>query len=152
MSTKHSDVKYIKNRGMVLVSLFWNVKEEKLVGLEKAMQGTEWFDNNVSGGFTYNDFSNVTKKDIKHMICECKVIVNKHSYYIYSQNEKIYITKIKSNHFEESYNLKFDNQQKLFYTDWIIDLQYKLKYNNVKVDDYFFYDLIINYNKYYLVR
>ena len=149
MSKTASDIKYISSRGIVLHSLFWKVEKEKLQGLEKAMQGTAWFENNVEGGFTYNDFSNVEKKSIKHMRCLAQVIVQRKQYYIYENNSTYYISKIKSNKFPEKYDLQYDNAQRLFYSDWILELQSYLKYDSVKVEDYFFYDLIINYKKYY---
>ena len=151
MSATESELKYIRDRGIVLHSLFWNVKQENLTGLEKAMIGTKWFDNNVKGGFTYNDFSNIQKNNLRHMSCVLRLIYNSHDYYLYSNNGIYYFSKSKSNRYMFKYDLTFDNDQRAFYIDYVIDLQYKTTYNKVKYEDYAIYDLILNYKKFYVV-
>ena len=151
MSDEVSEVKYLKERGIVLHSLFWKVDRTKLSGLEKAMLGTKWFDNNVIGGFTYNDFSNVRKNDIKHMQCALRLRWNNHEYFLYHNNGTYYFAKSKSNNFPITYDLTFDNDQRRFYLDKVIDLQYHTAYNKVKYEDYAVYDLIMNYKKFYKV-
>lgn len=152
MSSTTSDLKYVKNRGIVLHSLFWNVEKKKLQGLDKAMYGTKWFENNVQGGFTYNDFSNVKKSDLKHMTCKFKLIYNGKNYFLYENNNKYYFSSSRSNNYEGVYDLTFDNDQRKFYLDWVIDLQNYCTYDKVKFESYDLYDLIINYKKFYKIQ
>ena len=139
MSAVTSEIKYIKKRGIVLHSLFWEIDEKKLDGLDKAMVGTKWFENNVKGGFTYNDFSNVKKNNLKYMACRFRLNYNGKSAYLYENNSKFYFSTSRSNNYECIY-------------DWVIDLQYYCTYNKIKFESYDLYDLIINYKKFYKVQ
>lgn len=151
MKSQVSEIKYVKERGIVLHSLFWVVDEKKLTGLEKAMQGTKWFESNVKGGFVYNDFSNVKRHNLKYMQCIFRLNWNNHFYYCYQNNDNYYFSTSKSNKFQRSYDLTFDNDQRRFYLDYVIDLEYHTRYNKVKYENYAIYDLIINYKKFYKV-
>ena len=152
MSAVTSEIKYIKKRGIVLHSLFWEIDEKKLDGLDKAMVGTKWFENNVKGGFTYNDFSNVKKNNLKYMACRFRLNYNGKSAYLYENNSKFYFSTSRSNNYECIYDLTYDNDQRKFYLDWVIDLQYYCTYNKIKFESYDLYDLIINYKKFYKVQ
>lgn len=153
MNPEITEIKYLKNRGIVLWSLFWDVNMEKLDGLDKAMIGTKWFDANVKGGFAYNDFSNVIPKySIKGMKCRFRLNVGSRSYYYYfNDNGMGYFGTQKSNKYERIYNLDKDNDVSAFYRDVVLDIAYKTSYNKIKYCDYASYDLIINYKKYYKV-
>ena len=152
MSDTHSDIKYLKDRGIVLHSLFWDVKEDELDGLDKAMIGTQWFENNVRGGFTYNDMSNVRPNQIKNMQCVVRFKFKNHYYYIYNNNGNDYVSTSKANKFLRMYDLNFENHQKKFYFDEVLDLQNACINGRLKVIDYQIYDLIMNYKNYYNVR
>ena len=151
MSNSVSELKYLKDRGIVLHSLFWNVDEAKLSGLDKAMIGTKWYEANVKGGFVYNDFSNVAKSGLRYMSCLFRLIYNNKAYYCYANNGQYYFSLSKSNKFSVSYDLSFDNDQRAFYHDHVIDFEYRTRYNKVKYETYAIYDLIINYKKFFKI-
>lgn len=152
MSNCKSEIKYIKKRGIVINSLFWDVDYSNLQGLELAMQGTKWFENNVVGGFTYNDFSNVKKNNLKYMQCLAKVKYNKKTFYIYNHASRYYLSLSRSNKYTNMFNLDLENQQKRFYLDYVLDLQDACINDKLNCEEYELYDLIINYKKYYNVR
>ena len=124
------------------------ITEEEKDGIYKGMYGTSWFKKSFEGEFANNDFSNVTKRTLK----KCSGYIHLH----YKNNDYyIYMNKDNGNYYMCSkpircmfdFNLNRENEQKLFYSDYGIDLRLSCIEERMKFEKYSMYDLIVNYRK-----
>lgn len=120
------------------------------MGIYKAMKNTAWGDIAFSGSFANNDFSNVAKNNLKNYKCMIHLIYKRKDIYLYlnPNNGRWHFTPSKNKYLLE-YNLDRENDQKRFYQEYGIDIRFACIENRVTFDKYSYYDLFINYKKYF---
>lgn len=115
-----------------------------------AMSGTAWARSSIDNEFAYDDFSSVKKLSIKKMRPFVSIIYQRKQYYCYGDDERFYFTDVKCNTNNiETYNLDRENDQKLFFVNYCIDLREACVRNCMSFRTYTLYDLIVNYRKYF---
>ena len=126
------------------------ITEAEEDGIYEGMKGTAWWDKAFGGYFSGNDFSNVSKRSIRRSIPLIHVIYRKHDYYIYYNEEKgrYYMCSVPAR-CQYEYNLDRENEQKKFWSDFVVDLREACVNEQFKFEKYSMYDLIINYRKYF---
>lgn len=120
------------------------------MGIYAAMKNTAWGDVAFSGTFANNDFSNVSKSNLKQFQCLIHLIYRRKDIYIYlnPNNGLLHFTSSK-NKARYTYDLDRENDQKRFYNEFGIDIRLACIENRVTFDKYSYYDLFINYKKYF---
>lgn len=126
-------------------------EEEMKNPIYKAMRGTKWERMSLYNDFSYNDFTNVTRKSLKGMSCYCSVKHKEKTYYVYVGDSGYYMTYKKSNNPTFVFDLNLENDQKLFYQEVVITLRQECIEDNMKFETYEMYDLIVNYKDFYKV-
>ena len=145
---------YISDRGILIHLLDDNVafrEKESQSAIYKAMKDTKWGSMALNNDFAYDDTSNITKMSIKGMRPMYSIIYKGKEYTLYSGNGCKYFTDSRSNKTIPVYNLDFENDQKRFYIDRVIDLRSDCIDGYVKFKYYTLYDLVINYKSFYKV-
>lgn len=121
---------------------------EVKTGIEKHMEGTQWGDMAFSGHFSYNDFSCIGRTSLKGYRPVCSISYKRDNYYIYVKDNQYYMTHSKHNS-DKIYNLNRENDQKLFYIDYDLDLREACINDCMIFETYTMYDLIVNYKKFF---
>lgn len=114
----------------------------------KAMAGTAWAKMALDNDFGFNDFSNVGIINLKHCKPYVSFTFKNKKYYIYV-NDETGIFQVTLKQFTkqvEHYDLKLENDQKLFY-DIVVMLKVACAEHRVIFEDYSLYDLFMNYSK-----
>ena len=115
-----------------------------------AMAGTAWARSSIDNEFAYDDFSMVKKCSVKKMRPFLKIIYQRKEYWCYGNDEKYHFCTIPTNVSGlDTYNLDRENDQKLFYLHYVIDLREACVNNNMTFSSYTLYDMIVNYKKYF---
>lgn len=125
--------------------------DDEKSGMELVMAGTAYAAKAYEGQFASNDFTNIQELSLKRMRCLYHIHYRrKNDAYIYLHPEKglYYMTDIKGPYIE-SFNLDRENQQKKFYYDHVLDLREACIDDRMRFRKYSYYDLIINYSKFY---
>lgn len=155
MQARQIDKYYDEERGIFFHHIgsneFPSSTDGKLHGLAKVMKGTAWYDKSVEGFFSKNDFSNVLDMSLKHMRCMYHLHYRrKNDVYIYLNKHTgvYYFSPVKGQPMM-SYDLDLENQQKKFFLEHGIDLRNYTIQDRVKYKKYSYYDLIMNYKKFY---
>lgn len=144
--------RYIEDRCIFLRHINADIidNEYKSMGIYKAMAGTAWGDIAFTGSFSNNDFSNVNKSNLRSYRCIIHLIYRRKDIYIYrhTNNGRYHFSssKNKSLYF---YDLDRENDQKRFYQEFGIDIRLACIENRVTFDKYSYYDMFINYKKYF---
>lgn len=154
MQASGQNILYDETRGI----LFHHITDEELprTDLElhdmyRVMKGTAWADKSFGGQFSGNDFSAVKKLSLKHMRCLYHLHYRRlNNAYIYLNNKdgSFYMSSIPGRYIT-SYDLDRENQQKKFYFDHVLDLREACINDRFLFEKYSYYDLIINYTKFY---
>lgn len=125
---------------------------DKDSGIAKAMKGTRWAATELEGEFGYDDFSNIKKMSLKGMrpFIHLHYFQTKDAYiYVRDWDGLYYMTYSPSRHFELSYDLDKENDQKRFWLEQGIDLRMTCICDNMRFLKYSMYDLIINFKNYF---
>ena len=148
------NIYYDAERGI----LFHHITSEELPQTElelhdmyRVMNGTAWAEKSFGGQFSQNDFSAVKKLPMKHMRCMYHLKYRRrNNAYIYISNKtgQFYMCS-KPGNYIASYDLDRENQQKKFYFDHLLRLREQCINDNFAFEKYSYYDLIINYTKFY---
>lgn len=145
--------RYIEERGIFLrhINSAAIDNDFEKMGIYKAMANTAWGDVAFGGSFAYNDFSNVAKSNLKGYKPLIHIIYKRKDIYIYlnPDNGYYHFTTSKSNKTLYDFNLDRENDQKRFYQQFGIDIRLACIDNHVTFQKYSFYDLFINYKKYF---
>ena len=139
---------YNEYRGLVIHLLPEAEEDEEKVkpGIQRLMEKTRWGASSFGGHFSYNDFTALGKEKLKGHKCILKIKLREREFYLYKNLNKYFLSEIKGQCSIE-YNLNRENQQKLFWQDWGVDLRQAAIEDMVKFGCYTAYDLIINYKK-----
>ena len=145
---------YIEERGILLHHITPEecpVIEAEQKGIYKGMAGTAWAEKVFEGRFTNNDFSNVRKKkSLKGYSCLYAVRHKRKWLYIYKNKnaEDWYICSspcsapFKFDLSRENEQVRFYEEVRPFLYDACID-------DRMKFEKYSYYDLLINFKKFY---
>lgn len=127
------------------------MQDIELQDMATVMKGTAWADKAYGGMFSNNDFSAVMKKPIKHLRClyHLKYRRNNNAYIYLSNKDGTYYMTSRPGHYIQSYDLDRENQQKKFYFDHVLQLREACINDRFQFEKYSYYDLIINYTKFY---
>lgn len=126
------------------------VTEAELNGMRKVMKGTAWASKAYEGEFSSNDFTNVCEMSLKGMRCMYHIHYRRvNDAYIYINHKGIYyMTNVKGQAMF-TYDLDRENEQKKFFIKHVIDLRQACINDRMKFRRYSYYDLIINFTKFY---
>ena len=142
---------YIEKRGIMLHHITNDevpIEEDEKQDIYMGMEGTSWWEKTFLGQFVHNDFTNILSRSIKRSKPLIAVLYKTHWYYIYfSENKGTYYMCKKEAKARQTYNLNRENEQKLFYYEWVLDLREACIEERFKFEEYTMYDLIINYKK-----
>ena len=140
--------RYIEDRGILLHHVNEiEIEESEKGSMYKAMAGTSWHRKSFGGEFSKNDFSNIDNIVIRKYVPIMECFYKESAFYIYQKDLDYYICKQRSNRCAKSMNLNRDNDIRLFYAKYCIDIQEACMNGHVKFSDYSLYDLIMNYSK-----
>ena len=126
--------------------------EAELNDMYRVMKGTAWADKSFGGIFSKNDFSAVNPAmSLKHMRClyHLKYRRKNHAYIYISNKTGVYYMTARPGSAIQEYDLDRENQQKKFYFDHGIQLREACINDRFYFEKYSYYDLIINYTKFY---
>ena len=154
MEAKQIHKFYDADRGI----FFHHISDEDVPMLEtekrdmyRVMKGTAWADKSFGGQFSGNDFSNVCELSLKGMRCMYHLKYRRHNHaYIYYHPQKgmWYMTDVKGKAIDD-YDLDRENEQKRFWIKVGYDMKDRCIRDLMKFKKYSYYDLIINYQKFY---
>lgn len=152
MNVNGIDKYYDSERGIFLHHI--NAEEIKdnfdQMGIYKAMKDTDWGEVAFSGTFANNDFSNVSRNNLKRYKCMIHLIYRRKDIYLYlNQDTGQWHFSGSRNKAVLEYNLDRENDQKRFYQEYGIDIRLACIENRVTFDKYSYYDMFINYKKYF---
>jgi hypothetical protein len=127
------------------------MQDVELQDMYQVMQGTAWAEKSFGGMFSSNDFSAVKKQSLKHMRCLYHLKYRRqNNAYIYLSNKTgCYYMSSHPGSYIQSYDLDRENQQKKFYFDHVLQLREACIEDRFLFERYSYYDLIINYTKFY---
>ena len=152
MNNAGVDSDYIKERGIFLRHI--NAEEIdndfEEMGIFKAMNNTAWGEIAFQGNFANNDFSNVSRCNLKNYKPLIKITYKRKDIFIYyNPNNGFYHFTASKNKTIYEYDLSRENDQKRFYGEHGIEIRLACIENHVTFDKYSYYDLFINYKKYF---
>lgn len=128
------------------------ITEEEQVGIYKGMYGTDWFRKSFEGEFSNNDFTNVTRRTLKKRSGFIHLHYKNNDYYIYlnKDNGNYYMCSHPTRCMFD-FDLNRENEQKLFWMQYGVDLRISCIEERMKFEKYTMYDLIVNYKKFFNV-
>ena len=121
-------------------------------GIYAGMYGTAWWAKSFEGGFAHNDFTNIAKRTLKRSKGYIHLHHKTHDSYIYLNTDTgMYYMTSTPTKCMFSFDLNRENEQKLFWSQYGVDLRYSCIEEKMKFEKYSMYDLIVNYKKFYAV-
>lgn len=153
MQVMGEELHYINDRG-ILIHIIKDNKAFKDKEYEspiyKAMGQTAWGQMAFENVFAYNDLTSVNKKNLKGYKPLVTIQYKRDYFYCYIKEGNYYFTKSKNNK-AKVYNLNRENDQKLFYFDYVVDIREACIEGKAIFETYTMYDLIINYKKFFVL-
>lgn len=154
MCAAGQNILYNEERGILfhhITDKDFPLQEIELHDMYRVMKGTAWADKSFGGQFSGNDFSSVVKKSLKHYRCLYRLKYRRQNVaYIYLSNKdgSYYMCSTPGKYLAD-YDLDRENQQKKFYFDHVLQLREACINDRFQFEKYSYYDLIINYTKFY---
>ena len=154
MCATGQNILYNEERGILfhhITDKDFPLQEIELHDMYRVMKGTAWADKSFGGQFSGNDFSSVVKKSLKHYRCLYRLKYRRQNVaYIYLSNKdgSYYMCSTPGKYLAD-YDLDRENQQKKFYFDHVLQLREACINDRFQFEKYSYYDLIINYTKFY---
>lgn len=146
---------YLEERGIFIHKLR-NSEDFNAVEMNdpvyKGMKDTAWGQMAFENHFSYNDFSNLGKRQMKAFKPVCSFTYKMKDYYIYQCNGDYVMTFSRFNAQKPHYDLKRETEQKRFYYDYALDLRNESIEGKMIFETYTMYDLITNYHKIFQLR
>ena len=154
MQATGQNILYDESRGILFHHITTEdlpLQEIELHDMYRVMQGTAWAEKSFGGQFSGNDFSSVRKMPLKHLRCLYHIKYRrKNDAYIYLNNKTgCFYMSARPGKFLQEYDLDRENQQKKFYYDHVLQLREACINDRFLFERYSYYDLIINYTKFY---
>lgn len=154
MQAAGKNILYIEERGILLHHITeadFPMQDIEKHDMYRVMKGTAWAEKSFGGDFSKNDFSAVKQMSLKHYRCLYHIIYRRNnSAYIYLSNKDgCYYMSSRPGKFIQEYDLNRENQQKKFWLDHGMQLRDACINDRMLFEKYSYYDLIINYSKFY---
>lgn len=154
MQATGQNIYYDAERGILfhhITEADFPMQDVEKLDMYKVMKGTAWADKSFGGQFSSNDFSAVRPRSLKHMRCLYHLHYRRvNDAYIYLSNkDSTYYMSARPGKFIQEYDLDRENQQKKFYFDHVLQLREACINDRFQFEKYSYYDLIINYTKFY---
>lgn len=153
MQVTKQPIYYNEYRGILVHIINDNIefkKTEMESQIYKAMGDTAWGRMAFNNEFAYNDFTNVGRLRLKGYKPVTAIRYKNYNWYVYMKEGQYYMTTSRSEQVK-LYNLNLENDQKLFYTEYAIDLRNECINGKMLFESYSMYDLIINYKKIFVL-
>ena len=153
MQVKKKSIYYNEERGIFvhIINDNYEFKQKEMESqIYKAMGDTAWGRMAFNNEFAYNDFTNVGRIRLKGYKPVTGVIYKNNRWYVYMKDGQYYMCTSRNDQIE-LYNLNLENDQKLFYTEYAIDLRNECIDGRMIFESYSMYDLIINYKKMFVL-
>lgn len=156
MNVTGESIRYLKDRRILLHHILPEEapkvsESQKQDGFFQMMNGTNWAKKAYEGLFTNNDFSNVKRVSLKNMVPYIRLQNKNNLYYIYTRDDGMYYMTFSPASCPIKYDLNKENDQKLFYSNELFDLQEACIEDHMKFEKYSMYELIMNYKKYFTI-
>lgn len=156
MQIKGQECLYMEDRGIFIRLLQSSDDFKEALANDpvyKAMGHTAWGQMAYDNQFAYDDFTSIGKVQMKNYRPVCSFTYKQITYYVYQNSGQYYICSSRySDKNKPAYNLNLENDQKLFYIDYAIDLRSECINGKVKFNNYSLYDLIVNYHKFFKLK
>lgn len=153
MAAKKEAICYNEKRDIFLHRIIDNEnfkEKEKQSRIYKSMAGTRWASMALENDFGYNDFSQVQKISLKHYRPLCKVKYKQTWYYIYlSDGGTYYFTNRRFNTASPEYDLNLDADVRMFFYEYIVDLQEAACDHRCIFETYTLNRLVYEYRNYF---
>ena len=154
MQASGKNILYIEERGILLHHITeadFPMQDIEKHDMYRVMKGTAWAEKSFGGDFSKNDFSAVKNLSLKHFRCLYHIIYrrNNHAYIWLSNKDGTYYMCSRPGKPLQEYDLNRENQQKRFWLEHGIQLRDACICDRMAFEKYSYYDLIINYTKFY---
>lgn len=143
--------KYLEDRGILLHRITEDeipIDDASKSGIYRGMSGTPWFEKAFGGEFANNDFTNIKHVNLKQYQPVTAFKYKNKVTYVYVKDGDFYFTSSRAD-VPKIYDLNRENDQKLFYYDWVIDLRVACYEGHCAFKSYTSYDLIMNYKQFF---
>lgn len=150
MQVQELEYIYLEDRGIVIHLVKNNADFDEVEHgsqIYKAMGETAWGRMAFNNEFGYNDLSNISKVNLKGYRPVCAILYKRHRWYVYQRDGWYYMCS--SRHNGRVYDLNKENDQKLFFYDYDIDLRESCINGYMKFEKYTMYDIIVNYKSFF---
>lgn len=150
MNGTGKDIVYDESRGILLHHVTGDPAEKETGSIYAAMKNTAWGKKTFGGEFSHNDFSCVRQMPLKNMRCMFHVKHNLHDLYVYQRagDGVYYLCESKGKALKE-YDLSREVEARRFWYEEGIDLFNSCIDGKMYFQKYSFYDLIMNYKRFY---
>lgn len=155
MDRNNSSILYLEDRGILIHRINDNelFKEtEKKSKIYKAMEGTAWGDMALENSFAYDDFTSVSKVNLKNYQPYIKIIYKKKHWYIYQKDGQYYCCKSKSNNVIKTYDLNRENDQRLYYNEEYFQFRQICNEGRFTFQSYTMYRILIRFKESFNVK
>ena len=145
---------YDEDRGIMLHHITnseYPLLESEKTGVYKAMINTSWGRKAFEGDFSNNDFTNIGRRSLKNMTPFIHLKYKTHDYYIYTHDDGSRYMCTSRAKCPLEFNLNLENDQKLFFIDYGIDLRNDCIEGRFIFQKYSMYDLLVNYRKFFKI-
>lgn len=115
-------------------------------GIEIAMTGSEWAEMAFGGHFGYDDFTAVKRQNLKGFKPVCSFTYKQRDGFVYVKDGRYYVSRSRASA-PYHYDLSRENDQKRFWSDFVIDLRAECIEDRMLFEDFSSYDLIVNYKQ-----
>lgn len=154
MQASGKNILYIEERGILLHHITeadFPMQDVEKHDMYRVMKGTAWAEKSFGGDFSKNDFSAVKNLSLKHFRCLYHIIYrrNNHAYIWLSNKDGTYYMCSRPGKPLQEYDLNRENQQKRFWLEHGIQLRDACICDRMAFEKYSYYDLVINYTKFY---
>lgn len=157
MAVQDENTYYIPDRYMLIRKLKMSDKfmeAERNTKVALAMKGTKWGQMAQENEFGYNDFSQIHNKiNLKYAEPLAEVIYKRKKYYLYIDPDGIY--KFSKRGFKRTtepvYDLDKEADSRLFYVDFVFDIQQAAIEHRAEFESYTLSRLIYEYKKYFII-
>jgi len=154
MQLRKQSILYLEERGILIHMLYDNdefKEREARSMIYKAMHGTNWAKMALDNEFGYDDFTSVGRVNLKGYQPGTAYTYKNDKMYIWRKEGRFYIGRQRFTQCLKEYNINLENDQKLFYYDWVLDLKLACMEGKVDFQRYSDYDLLMNYKKYFTI-
>lgn len=151
MSLKQNAELYLPEREIFLHKIRTSpefMKKEREAKIYKAMKGTRWAAMALDNDFSYNDFSQINKINLKHCQPLLSFKYKQVTYYCYTSQDGIVVLTTKQfNAKLQHFDLNLQSDIRKFFYDYVVDLQEAAMEHRIVFENFTLSQLIYDYKK-----